>query len=283
MTVKARARAQARSSGMDHSEHAFLGRSPQVDVDACPLATFGLADELTSGETKVHAHDKHQLLYAERGSLELLLASGRWLLPPQRAAWIASGVEHSVQVRASVSLRTVYFDRRASLVPDVPCVVFAVSPLAREMILYSMRWGPGRDRASPTEDAFFGALAALTVEWARDVLPLKLPVAKSPELGRAIDFLMANLGGAPTLESAARRAGLSPRTLSRRFEDEAQTTFREVLQRARLLRATELLSDEGARVTDVALAVGFESPAAFTRAFGALLGESPKEYQKRRR
>jgi AraC family transcriptional regulator len=49
------------------------------------------------------------------------------------------------------------------------------------------------------------------------------------------------------------------------------------------MRATELLAEEGARVTGVALAVGFESPAAFSRAFEAFLGESPRDYRARLR
>lgn len=258
-------------------------RSGHVDVDACALSAFGLADELAAGATGTHAHEKHQLLYAEQGSLELLAPGGRWLLPPQRAAWIGAGVPHAVRVRAAVSLRTVYFTPEMPLLPDVPCVVFAVTPLAREMILHAMQWGPERSSAPPPQEAFFHALGALAADWAKDALPFRLPVARSPELSRAMDFVIESLAESPTIEEAARRAGLSVRTLSRRFQDEAQTTFRELLQRARLLRATELLAEEGARVTDVALAVGFESPAAFTRAFEAFLGERPKDYRQKRR
>ncbi len=36
-------------------------------------------------------------------------------------------------------------------------------------------------------------------------------------------------------------------------------------------------------MTDTALAVGFESPAAFTRAFTEFAGENPKDFRHRRR
>lgn len=253
-----------------------------VDVDAVPLSAFGLADERDPSVADAHAHDKHQLLYAERGSLELVTLGGKWLLPPQRAAWIGAGVEHSVRFRSSASLRTVYFDRRVPLVPEVECVVFAVTPLAREMILKAMDWGPERRTAAPAEEAFFRALGALAAEWASDPLPFCLPLATSPELGRAMDFVVEKMAEPLTIAEVARHAGLSVRTLARRFQDEAATSFRDYLQKARMMRATELLAEEGARVTDVALSVGFESPAAFTRAFEAFLGQSPRDYRRSR-
>lgn len=253
-----------------------------VDVDAAPASAFGLSDEHEAGSGAPHAHEKHQLLYAERGSLELLVEDGRWLLPPQRAAWIGAGVAHAVRFRSSVSLRTVYFERKLPLLPEVPCVVFAVTPLAREMILHAMSWGPERALSTPPEEAFFRALGALSAEWARAPLPFRLPSARTPELGRAMDFLIERMAESPTLQEVARHAGLSVRTLARRFEDEAQTSFRAFLQKVRMMRATELLAEDGARVTDVALAVGFESPAAFTRAFEGFSGQSPRDYRKDR-
>ena len=47
--------------------------------------------------------------------------------------------------------------------------------------------------------------------------------------------------------------------------------------------AWDAVTTPGARVTATAFAVGFESLAAFTRAFERLLGESPKAYRDRAR
>lgn len=254
-----------------------------LDVDAIDLAGFGLADEHAPGLAPEHAHGKHQLLYAERGSLDLTAEGGRWLLPPQRAAWIGAGVPHAVRFRSPVSLRTVYLDARVPLLPEARVVVFAVTALAREMILKAMEWGPDRREEGPVEEVFFRALGALASGWSSDPLPFRLPVAASPELSRAMDFVVDRLAEPPSLPEAARHAGLSVRTLARRFRDEAHTSFRDYVQRARMMRATELLAEEGARVTDAALAVGFESPAAFSRAFEAFLGESPRDYRARLR
>ena len=92
-------------------------------------------------------------------------------------------------------------------------------------------------------------------------------------------FTLKHLGEPITFEDAARAARLSGRTLSRRFEEEAQTTWRRFLHDARMLRAMELLAEEGARVTQTAYAVGFEDPKYFSRVFSEAYGVSPAAFR----
>lgn len=253
-----------------------------VDVDAVSLPAFGLEDEYGPLLSSWHSHNKHQLLYAASGTLQLEVEGSQWLLPPQRAAWICARLRHRVRALTRIALRTVYLSPRLDRgMPDT-CVVFAATPLAREMILYAMRWGPSRDADDKVARAFFAALSALAGEWAESALPFRLPTARSPELGRAMQYAIEELASTPTVEEAARRAGLSTRTLGRRFTEEAQTSWRQFLHHARMMRAMELLVAPGARVTDTALAVGFESPGSFTRAFEEFTGEKPKDYRRRR-
>jgi AraC-like DNA-binding protein len=252
-----------------------------VDVDRVKQQAFGLADEHRPGISGWHAHRRHQLLYAASGTLALEVEGSQWLLPPQRAAWIAARAPHRVRVVTPVALRTVYLSTRLARGPDGACRVFAATPLAREMILHAMRWGPGEGAPEAARGPFFAALAALLDEWSAEALPFRLPTARTPELGRAMEYAIEALGESPTIEEAARRAALSTRTLARRFADEAQTTWRTFLHHARMLRAMELLAQPGARVTDTALSVGFESFGAFTRAFEEFTGERPKDYRRR--
>ena len=259
-----------------------MKRPAPVDVDAVPLSGFGLEDDHGPFASEPHAHAKHQLLYAAEGTLRLAVEESQWILPPQRAAWIGAGVPHRVSALGRVALRTVYLAVEIEGAPDRACVVFAAEPLCREMILHAMRWGPDRTSEDARARAFFAALGALAGEWAESALPLCLPTATSPELEVAMAYAIDELAGAPTIEAAAKRAGLSVRTLSRRFADEAQTSWRAFLHQARMMRAMELLSVPGARVTDTALAVGFESLGAFSRAFDELTGTSPSEFRKGR-
>ncbi|TNF28829.1 MAG: AraC family transcriptional regulator, partial [Deltaproteobacteria bacterium] len=99
-------------------------------------------------------------------------------------------------------------------------------------------------------------------------------------LARAAAHVRADLAAA-TAASAARAGGMSERTLLRRFVSETGGTFRDYLHAARMVRAMDLLLDPTARVTDVALALGYESLAAFSRAFRAYSGESPRDFRAR--
>jgi len=252
------------------------------DVDAVNLPAFGIEEDYGPLVSPWHGHNKHQLLYAAAGTLKLEVEGSQWLLPPHRAAWIGARVQHRVHAVSRFTLRTVYLSPRQTPSPPSACLVFAATPVAREMIRYAMRWGPDRHTHDATARAFFTALAALIDEWAQVALPFRLPTAQSPELGRAMQYAIDELSFTPTVEDAARRAGLSTRTLARRFADEAQTSWRQFLHHARLMRAMELLAVPGARVTETALAVGFDSPGAFTRAFEEFTGDKPKDYRERR-
>lgn len=250
-----------------------------VDVDRVSDEAFAIAEERPAFSGGEHAHDKHQLLYAASGTLRLVAGGRRWTLPPQRAAWIAAGTPHEASSTTGVSLRSIYFARGLVNAFPEPCRVFAVTPLAREMILHAIRWGPG-GAAEPTRLAFFHALAGLCAEWLLAERPFYLPEGKTAELRRAMEWACEHLVDA-TVEGAAKAAGVSVRTLSRRFEEEAATTFRAYLQGARMMRAMELLVLPGAQVTGVAFDVGFQSVGAFTTAFSERCGETPSEYRAR--
>lgn len=253
----------------------------ELDIDAVPASAFGLADELAPLVTDWHSHRKHQLLYAASGTLMLETESGRWWLPPQRAAWIRAGTSHRVSARRHVSLRTVYLAAKLTPGPVDPVRVFDVTPVAREMILHAMRWGADRRAKDALAELYFAALAGLCAEWSEQALPLHLPLAKTEELRRAMDYALDRLGAPLSLEKAAKHVGTSVRTLARRFEEETQMGWRRFLSVARVLKAMELLSMRGARVSQTAFAVGFESLGAFTRSFEAIAGERPKDFRRR--
>lgn len=268
-----------------------------IDVDSAPAPSFGLADDFGERDTGWHQHNRHQLLYAVAGSLHLEVESAQWLLPPQRAAFIPARATHRVRCQTRVSLRTVYLDARATGLAEATCV-FAVTPLAREMILHAMRWGPGTvagllsepaaghaadhaaEQGAVVAQSYFHTLALLAREWIRADAGLRLPRPQSPDLTRAFEYALAHLETA-SMDEAARAAAVSPRTLARRFQTETQMSWRSFLRTARVLRGMELLAQPGTNVTETALAVGFESLAAFSTCFRELTGESPSEYQKR--
>ncbi|WP_234894281.1 helix-turn-helix domain-containing protein [Sinorhizobium fredii] len=55
----------------------------------------------------------------------------------------------------------------------------------------------------------------------------------------------------------------------------------QYLRQLRMQLASRLLVENGAKVVSVAAAVGFESEAAFSRAFKKCVGFSPDEWRRR--
>ncbi len=256
-----------------------------MDVDRVAALGFVLTATLERAyDSGPHRHARHQLLYAESGVLWLEGDGGQWLLPPQRAAWIPASLEHRVRCRRAARLCTVYIDPALcpEQLPAVPSIaVFTVPPVCREMVLYGARWGPARSPEDPVAERFFAALAALCADWARAPLPWRLPVARSAELARAMEFLLRDLAAPLDVAGAARFAGVSARTLARRFADETGASARQFLHSARMMRAMELLDVAERRVGEVAHEVGFDSQSAFTSAFKAFVGESPGAFRRR--
>jgi AraC-like DNA-binding protein len=223
----------------------------------------------------------HYLLYASSGAFHLEVSGLRYLLPPQRAAWVASGVPLRLSAAGPGITSSVLYAPDALLPPAEPCRVFAVSALARELLLYCMRWGPQRDQGDTTAEAGFKMLAHVCLELAAAPDAFWLPRASSPELERAIEYTLAYLATPSNVRAVAAACHLSERTLARRFASETGMTYRQFVHRARMIRAMEQLADPQQTVLEVAYDVGFSSVSAFTHAFGAFAGETPSAYRRR--
>lgn len=80
-----------------------------------------------------------------------------------------------------------------------------------------------------------------------------------------------------SLGQAARRIGMSQRTLQRRLS-EARTTFHAELSNAKLAMAKTLMSLGGRSMTAIALELGFASVQHFSSRFSAVHGVSPSSW-----
>jgi transcriptional regulator GlxA family with amidase domain len=83
-----------------------------------------------------------------------------------------------------------------------------------------------------------------------------------------------------TLDDIAGYAGLSTRTLNRRFREQTGTTPLQWLHRARVHRAQYLLETTAHPVDRIATQVGFGSPTAFRDRFKRVTGTSPQAYRR---
>jgi transcriptional regulator GlxA family with amidase domain len=83
-----------------------------------------------------------------------------------------------------------------------------------------------------------------------------------------------------TLAEIAGRAGMSTRTLNRRFREQTGTTPLQWLHRARIRQAQHLLETTTYPVDRIGGRVGFGSPTAFRDRFKRIVGTSPHDYRR---
>src|SRR6266550_6731344 len=79
-----------------------------------------------------------------------------------------------------------------------------------------------------------------------------------------------------TVETLAGAAGMSRSAFALRFKELLAETPLEYLTNWRMYKATGLLQENGRKLFEVAKSVGYDSDAAFSKAFKRVLGMAPK-------
>lgn len=85
--------------------------------------------------------------------------------------------------------------------------------------------------------------------------------------------------GAAQVETIARDLGMSPRTLSRKLEQEGKS-FTQVLAGFREQSARDYLTHSDIAILQIAFLLGYSDGSTFTTAFRRWTGKSPAEYRK---
>jgi AraC-like DNA-binding protein len=102
-----------------------------------------------------------------------------------------------------------------------------------------------------------------------------------PRMARAIELLHREPARAWTLDELARRAGASRTVLVQHFTRQLGVAPMTYLTNWRMQLAARLLADGGGGLSRVAADVGYESEAAFSRAFKRCTGISPGAWRTR--
>jgi len=105
------------------------------------------------------------------------------------------------------------------------------------------------------------------------------PEASSDELGPLRGWMLDNLTVAHDLDTLARHAHMSRRTLTRRFREETGVSPMSWLADARIDRARELLETTNEPVENIGRLTGLGAPASVRAAFHRHIGTSPQEYR----
>jgi transcriptional regulator GlxA family with amidase domain len=105
------------------------------------------------------------------------------------------------------------------------------------------------------------------------------PTPRGSALEPVLRWIQDNSARDLTLDDIAAQAGMSTRTLNRRFREHTGTTPLQWLLRARIRQAQHLLEATSHPVDRIAGQVGFGSPTAFRDRFKRVVGTSPHNYR----
>lgn len=223
-----------------------------------------------------HAHAWHQVVYAISGVLTVAVERRSFVISPERAVWLPTGLRHRVGSLLGAEFRSLWIADDAGTGIAAGPAVFQVSPLLKALIVEAAEIeGQGAD------DGYAGRVTGLILDQLRRAKPLAgaLPWPRDGVLVSLCQALYADPADARGPEEWGRELGMSARTLARRFEAELGMSLRSWRRQLRVFKAIELLGG-GLGVTRTAMELGYGSTSAFVYAFRTDMGRSPQAYMR---
>ena len=221
-----------------------------------------------------HAHHWNQVVYAISGVLTVAAEGRSFVISPEQAVWLPTGLRHRVGTLLGAEFRSLWIADEAGVgLPKTP-TVFGVASLLQSLIVEAADL-EGRGDA----DGYAGRVTALILDQLRRARPVPgaLPWPRAGSLAKVCEALYADPSDSRGPEQWGQELGMSGRTLARRFDVEMGMSLRSWRRRLRLFKAVELLGG-GVSVTRTAMELGYGSASAFVYAFRTEMGCSPQAY-----
>lgn len=266
---------RSRKSSISTANVEELRRLVDSDIPALAFAFERDGDEDWAPE---HSHARGQLFALTRGLLVVEAGGERWMFPSQGCAWIPPDCRHAARSVGGASGSMVFLSPATCRgLPKVPRRLSS-SELLFAIVHRILAWDPRQ----PLDLSQKRLIAVLRDEIRRpEQQPLRLAMPKEKRLARVAHALLNDVADDRTLDDWARFAGMSRRTFMRAFSAEAGISFGRWRQQVRLFAALEMLAQRES-VTDVAIAVGYDSVSAFIEMFRTMMGNTPYAYFRKR-
>lgn len=248
-----------------------LGPAPTVDGlhDAAVLgAGTRQGDDFVRGP---HQHPHGEFFLLRSGYVKSQSPTGRWLIPPGHLCWVPPFTVHAGETASTDGVRLYVAAEACRAFPDQPMVMRS-TPLATALI--------ERLAAPKAQPAISETTERLLAVLRDEVQPTKggpivLPAPRDDRLRRAVEDWMERPNDPVGLDEIAAAAGMSRRSLTRKFRLDTGLPVGEWLQIARLMQGIDLLA-AGKSVTETAFALGYDSISSFVALCQRHTGMSPK-------
>jgi len=250
------------------------------NIDLKPKSIY-IVHERLERLLPLHSHSKHQLTYVE-GGIAYIHAKGKsYLIPARHYVWIPTGVDHYLRVRSSATVtRNLYFyvENEEDQFYD-KLGIYPVNTLLFEMIVFSENYN-GYIEKKDVAYHFMAAIKDLLPQLSTKSFPIALPTTTNAKLRPIVLYMAQNFSQPLTLDEISSRFGLGERTLSRLFQSTMSISFLQYLKLIRIVKAIEMILQGDLSTTEIAYLTGYNSVAAFSKAFYQLTNIRPSDFGK---
>ena len=216
---------------------------------------------------------------ADRGARVASVCTGAFVLA---ATGVLDGLRATTHWRAAGELARRYpridVDANVLYVDNGDVLTSAGAAAGFDLCIYLVRRDLGAEAA-----ATVARLAVMPLERAggqAQFIRHDPPPDGRGSMGALLAWIEQNLERELPLSAIARRAAMSPRTLSRRFREQVGGTPAAWIAQARVRRAQRLLETTDFSIEQVAAEAGFGSATVLRAHFGGVVGTSPMAYRQ---
>lgn len=223
--------------------------------------------------TPWHQHAGGQIYLLTHGMMALETRERQWAMTAGSIGWLPPNCPHQALACGNVAGWSLYLpEPRCATLPAQP----RLSPASTLIQALVARIAPfAGQRLDPAQLRLLQVL--LDEMKAEETAPLQLPLPQDARLLKIARALLNEPASDRSQSEWAAWAGLSVRTLSRRFIGETGVTFARWRQQARVLRSLEPLS-RGESVGRIAGEYGYDNVSAYIAAFRQRFGTTPGLY-----
>ncbi len=233
---------------------------------------FAVTSKTHARMTPEHSHARGQLLAATTGMLVIAAELQHLVVPQGYAIWLPPLTPHALRTSHLFNGWSAYLAPSEKL--PATTQVFPVSGLLRESVLRAASWGVS-DQLNAAQERVVAVIVDEVASLPPQDFVLAMPTDR--RLIKIASALLENPGDSRPMQEWASWAGIAPRSMTRHFAEETGMSFSDWRQRARLMRALELLA-EGTAVTSIALELGYDSLSAFIAMFKRHFGVPPSQF-----
>lgn len=250
------------------------------NIDRHPKSVYVVHEKLER-HLPLHAHTKNQLTYVEGGVAYVHVEDKSYVIPARHYVWIPKGLAHFLTVRNSATAtRNLYFSSENEQDPFYQKLgIYPVNTLLFEMIVFSENWN-GYIEKKDIAYNFMTAIKDILPQLSTKSFPIAVPTTSNARLRPIVLYMAQNFSQPLTLDQVSARFAMGDRTLSRLFQSTMSISFLQYLKLIRMVKAIEMILQGDLSTTEIAYLTGYNSVAAFSKAFYQLTNIRPSDFGK---